>query len=413
MNLVAIVIKFWANIATYDKSKWGPELVGEARDMAKSILRGVYDYYQVPDQSQWYPDPKTPTGGQKFNVYNLDPYVWFVHKVAGLTGYGFSIDDDLANPSATGPRDDDANHSPSNLEIGFSGTKGTGNLSAAMPLTNQTQWFPSTRWGTLQTTATIGIQPDGLYKGYSVIKLTGSNPLRTLNQIVTPGAGQLGAFISAPGFIVPGTTLIYFPDGVDNENKPMIILSQNAISTAQNIDVTIYGAPMTLPRVAVNNPNFTQPAQTEAPYFTLDPKGPKVFWTFKSSAGIAGIGSDYTKNNPPPVGGQAAFIEDQGEILQSVDLVPGHAYAVSFQVAERTLDDGTVNDQSLEVRIGNQLIGTFKPDPKNGGNYVLFTSNAFTVKSAGMHKITITGTSPTGKKNTVLINDVLVTGGAG
>ena len=57
-------------------------LVGEARDLVKSILpAGVYDYYQVPDQSEWYPDPKTPTGGQDFNVYNLDPYVWFVHKV--------------------------------------------------------------------------------------------------------------------------------------------------------------------------------------------------------------------------------------------------------------------------------------------------------------------------------------------
>src|SRR5262249_6907581 len=48
----------------------------------KSLLRGVPDWTspQYSDQSQWYPDPAVPTGSQKFNVYNLDPFVWFVHE---------------------------------------------------------------------------------------------------------------------------------------------------------------------------------------------------------------------------------------------------------------------------------------------------------------------------------------------
>lgn len=70
------------------------------RDKVKSLLRGVNDFtVQTDQQTQWYPDPSKPTGGQTFNVYNLDPFVWFVHKKMGLSGYGFSLDDDAADIS--------------------------------------------------------------------------------------------------------------------------------------------------------------------------------------------------------------------------------------------------------------------------------------------------------------------------
>ena len=214
MDVVANVIEFNANLPTFD-TPWGHTLVGEVRDVVKSIFRGVYDFNKVPDQSKWYPAPDDKTGGQQFNVFNLDPYVWFVHKVEKLSGYGFSVDDDVSNPEATGPtQNDNTNHNPNNLQIGFGGTKGTGDLKKATPLGNQNEWFPTTRFGKFQTTATIGVwqgAPDDPYNGYSVITLTDSNPVRTLNKIVTPGPGQIGAYISASGYIVPGTTLIFFP----------------------------------------------------------------------------------------------------------------------------------------------------------------------------------------------------------
>ena len=50
MNVVDHVIKFYANLPTYQEP-YGTILVGEVRDIVKSILRGVYDYYQVPDQN--------------------------------------------------------------------------------------------------------------------------------------------------------------------------------------------------------------------------------------------------------------------------------------------------------------------------------------------------------------------------
>lgn len=82
------------------------------RTRIKSVLRGVSDFNAVPENSgKWYPDPslKGDKTGQlingksaTFNVLNIDPFVWFVHKQLGLSGYGFSLDDDVADVGANG-----------------------------------------------------------------------------------------------------------------------------------------------------------------------------------------------------------------------------------------------------------------------------------------------------------------------
>jgi hypothetical protein len=48
------------------------------------------------------PDPKGHHGAQLFNVFNLDPFVWFVLVQLGFSGYGFSVDDDTADVGAGG-----------------------------------------------------------------------------------------------------------------------------------------------------------------------------------------------------------------------------------------------------------------------------------------------------------------------
>jgi hypothetical protein len=247
-----------------------------------------------------------------------------------------------------------------------------------------------------------------MYKGYSVITLTGPNAIRTLNQIITPGPGQVGAYITARGFIVPGTTLIDFPNGVFN---PQIILSQKAISTTTSIPVTINAAQMTIPKVPVKNPSFTTPQQTSPPHYTIRPNGPGVGWSFAGSAGIAGQGSIYTNNNPPPAGTQVGFIENIGSISQLMTLMPGRAYALSFLVAQRRLNNGSVNSQTLHATVGNNVIGDFTPTQTVDGSYVLFTSDAFTVPTAGSYNIVIAGTNADGGDNTALIDQVVVTGG--
>lgn len=76
------------------------------RDILKSVLRGVTDFTKFTEYEGktriWYPNPGDPRGNQTFNVYNLDPYVWFVHVILGFSGYGFSLDDDTADVGAGG-----------------------------------------------------------------------------------------------------------------------------------------------------------------------------------------------------------------------------------------------------------------------------------------------------------------------
>jgi hypothetical protein len=83
-------------------------VIAMIRDMIKSVLRGVTDFTAFPDKIEndkhvvWYPNPSLPSGNQPFNVFNLDPFVWFVHVQLGFSGYGFSVDDDTADVGAGG-----------------------------------------------------------------------------------------------------------------------------------------------------------------------------------------------------------------------------------------------------------------------------------------------------------------------
>ncbi|HEY7313353.1 MAG TPA: hypothetical protein VH643_28650 [Gemmataceae bacterium] len=205
-------------------SNGGGSLVGTlVTNLIKSILRGVPDFtnplYSNP--SQWYPnpsyDPKTgePTGGQKFNVYNLDPYVWFVHTVLGLSGYGFSVDDDTSDVDASASPYTPQNQQvlPNNLQFVFSGLKPT-------PF-NQNEWFPSVPWGTVSDTGIISNPTGGPYAKFTIITLT--NPL-VYYKITNPDltAGQIGAYVSGPG-IPQGTTVTVRQRG--DLNSLMLVLN--------------------------------------------------------------------------------------------------------------------------------------------------------------------------------------------
>lgn len=167
MNVVDNVIKFNANLVNAN-----PNLVGQARDVVKSILRGVPDYLADNNELHWYPDPSVETGGQKFNVYNLDPYVWFVHKKLGLSGYGFSVDDDTA----------DVNSTTSTLTANIGGLKG---------LNNKFEWFNGVPYGTVYDQATIS--NDG-----KTITLT-NNTIYNKIAIDADDLSVLGAYVSGAG----------------------------------------------------------------------------------------------------------------------------------------------------------------------------------------------------------------------
>jgi hypothetical protein len=237
-DIVGRVIQFYANLPT-DPLPGGKNLTGQVRDVVKSLLRGVWNFTAVPDQTQWYPDPKNTTGGgvKTFNVYNLDPYVWFVHTIENTAGYAFSVDDDVSNPSAPGPilaenSTTQFNHFPDNMQIGFGGITGFG---------NQNEWFPTLRWGEIDTTATIST-----YKGHALVTFKGNlkpeDYLKLFYQIFPPGPGEVGAYVSAPGYLQPKSTIIFIgPNGLD---KPQIELSLPAQKLTETpIPIKITGLP--------------------------------------------------------------------------------------------------------------------------------------------------------------------------
>lgn len=188
----------------------------DARDLIKSALRGVPDFNT--DDEKWYPAPSKPEGNQTFNVYNLDPYVWFIHKVAGLSGYGFSFDDDTADVGADGT---------SELSITVGGLEG---------LTNKSEWKPSTPWGVVKSQGTVfqGSSDEGT-AGKTVIALSDQ---AVYNQVKAddPANSLIGAYVTGPG-IKPGTRIA--AHAVINKNQ--FVLSQHADTSTGLVTLTFTG----------------------------------------------------------------------------------------------------------------------------------------------------------------------------
>jgi hypothetical protein len=73
-------------------------------------MRGVYDFVKENESTGlWYPAPHLETPGATingrkawFNLYNMNPFVWFVHSKLNISAYAFSVDDDAADVAARG-----------------------------------------------------------------------------------------------------------------------------------------------------------------------------------------------------------------------------------------------------------------------------------------------------------------------
>src|SRR5262249_13453287 len=143
-----------------------------------------------------------PKGGQQFNVYNIDPYVWFVHTVLGLSGYGFSVDDDTADVGAPGLDGAPAGSPPTNLQIVFSEL---GNLK------NQLEWFPSVNWGTVEVTG-VKLSPTTFGGKPATLATFANTPENQKKywQISNPSPTVPGAFVQgeAGTIIPPGTNVL-------------------------------------------------------------------------------------------------------------------------------------------------------------------------------------------------------------
>jgi hypothetical protein len=189
----------------------------DVRDLVKSALRGVPNFAAYPE-TEWYPDPSQATGGQDYNVYNLDPYVWFVHRKLGLSGYGFSFDDDTADVGANGT---------STLSVAVGGLPDGFNKSS---------WSPSAQWGTVSSLATIS-QGTGSLAGKSIISLESKTVYNQLSAD-DPANSVVGAYVSGEG-ITPGTNLA--GTAIISENQ--FVLSKRAAWTTEDVLLTFTGKP--------------------------------------------------------------------------------------------------------------------------------------------------------------------------
>ncbi|MBI1324798.1 DUF642 domain-containing protein [bacterium] len=359
------------------------QIEADVRDLIKSILRGVYDFTKVPE-AQWYPHPATWQGGQQFNVYNLDPYVWFVHEVLGLSGYGFSVDDDTSDVGAYAsnytPQMERVN--PNHLEIVFSGL---GNLP------NQKKWYGNAQYGMIQDIGTISNPTDSRlpYAGKTIVTLTDETKYW---QIQPPGPSLIGAYVIGPG--IPAGTIITEMES----SRGLVLVLSNKAPGAKAVQIIVTGAPPVNP---LSNSGFETPQLTQTPpgNFVLDPDG--TLWDFNAKAGIAGNGSTYTaQNGPAPEGKQVALLGAAGGIRQKVTLQAGN-YVLSFFAAQRKRGN-SVDRQTISVLLDGEVIGTVVP---SGPNYTGYTVR-FTAP-AGQH---IIGLADIGATNdaTALIDNVAI-----
>jgi hypothetical protein len=145
------------------------------RDKIKSVLRGVSDFTKYPDKVvngehvTWYPNPAAIkahgyVGSQKFNVFNLDPYVWFVHDILKFSGYGFSVDDDTSDVGADGG---------TTIVVTITGTTG---------LQNPHQWSAQAPFGPIKDVECVYSGPPAPNQGitlyYDIQDASNTSPIR-------------------------------------------------------------------------------------------------------------------------------------------------------------------------------------------------------------------------------------------
>ena len=196
------------------------------RDKIKSILRGVWNFTDPnfqEDSGKWYPDPSltfAATGQKidaveaKFNVLNLDPFVWFVHKELGLSGYGFSLDDDVADIGAPGA---------SKLAINIGGLK---------TLPQQAEWTWGAPFGPVNSQAQIATYQSGdANNGLKKLIMLDTTPVPI--GLLVHGADAAvgpGALVYGPG--IPLGTRVFLPLPFDNQ---VILTTRQPADTAGKV----------------------------------------------------------------------------------------------------------------------------------------------------------------------------------
>jgi hypothetical protein len=314
------------------------------------------------------PGFEKPSVGAGSFQYQPSGSPWTFSTYAGVSGNGSGFTD--GNPDA-----------PQGTQVAF--LQGPSSASQAITFAAGTYsiGFRAAQRGNYQySSQTIQVQVDGNVVGTYTPPDTSYSAYNTPSFTVTAGAHTI-SFV--------GTD----PDGGDKDNTAFI----DGVRVNRVLPV-------------LQDPGFETPSVGTGTFsaFRYQPSGSP--WTFSTYAGVAGNGSGFTDGNPDapdgPDGTQVAFLQGPSSISQAVTLAAG-TYSLSFSAAQR--GDGNYSTQTIQVQVDGNVVGTFRPAD---ANYASFTTNNFTLSSAGSHTITFVGTDPDGadKDNTALIDQVLLFG---
>ena len=231
-----------------------PDVVLALTDMSKSVLRGVPDFtsplYSNP--AQWYPDPALAAGGQTYNVFNLNPYVWFIHDKLGLTAYAFALDDEIGNVNAGGAtnvnfsigglnglpnKDPYTSTSPWGVVPSGVASATQAKSSVIAGLTNPNVVYQTAQYNYANTTPGTLVNGPGVPTGTTVQFITAAQSQVTLSNPLTTSSTGPFSFFGSNTFT--GTVL-----GRGQANNTIYLTSQDAYNTLlklgplQNIQVT-------------------------------------------------------------------------------------------------------------------------------------------------------------------------------
>ena len=155
-----------------------------------------------------------------FGVYNLNPYVWFIHRKLDMSGYGFSLDDDTAN----------AQDATDSMQIAYGGTMATGPLTTHQQLANLELYTYGAPFGRLQDQGYIDVT-SGFAKGYDLKTHT------VISGLSLETVGRLNAFDEKQGQgalvtgfgMTPGSSRVFLvaqENPVNGANASHVVLLQ-------------------------------------------------------------------------------------------------------------------------------------------------------------------------------------------
>jgi hypothetical protein len=193
------------------------DIEADLRDDVKSILRGVSNF-RAPDESEasgnWYPNPAevipaatfTIDGREtaKFNVFNLDPYVWFIHSKLNISSYAFSVDDDKADVQSR-----DATH----LQVAIGGLTG---------LDRKSEWTFGAPYGAVGGPGTL--VPGTPANPTNPDKIKSLPEFDVWRRLGFPSVveGNFGAYVNGPG-VLPDTRVVSLAEADGNDQFIVVL----------------------------------------------------------------------------------------------------------------------------------------------------------------------------------------------